>query len=148
LENFLACGRKQFVSNVNGPAERDALPRRTKETTMKYVLLIYGNEADAPSADDGTPYRISPAYEAYMEAMRKASVIIGGERLRPTVSATTVRTSGGKTQVLDGPYAETKEQLGGYFIVDVPDLDAAISWAARCPAASTGAIEVRPIWTM
>jgi len=115
---------------------------------MKYVLLIYGNEANAPSADDGTTYRISPAYEAYMEAMKKAGVIVGGERLRPTASATTVRTAGGKTQVLDGPYAETKEQLGGYFILDVPDLDAAVAWAARCPAASTGAIEVRPIWTM
>lgn len=114
---------------------------------MKYVLLIYGNEANAPSTDDGTPHRISPAYEAYMEAMQKAGVIVGGERLRPTASATTVRTSGGKTQVLDGPYAETKEQLGGYFIVDVPDLDAAISWAARCPAASSGVIEVRPVWT-
>jgi hypothetical protein len=59
-----------------------------------------------------------------------------------------VRTAGGKTQVLDGPYAESKEQLGGLFIIDVPDLDAAVSWAARCPAASTGTIEVRPIWSM
>jgi len=114
---------------------------------MKYALLIYGNEANAPTANDGTAYRISPAYEAYMEEMKKAGVIVGGERLRPTSSATTVRTSGGKTQVLDGPYAETKEQLGGLFILDVPDLDAAVAWAARCPTASTGAIEVRPIWT-
>jgi hypothetical protein len=83
-----------------------------------------------------------------MEAMQKAGVIVGGERLRPTASATTVRSSDGKPQVLDGPYAETKEQLGGYFVVDVPDLDAAISWAARCPAASHGAVEVRPVWTM
>ena len=59
-----------------------------------------------------------------------------------------MRAAGGKPQVLDGPYAETKEQLGGYFIVDVPDLDAAISWAARCPAASHGVVEVRPVWTM
>ena len=114
---------------------------------MKYALLIYGNEANAPTADDGAVYRISPAYEAYMAEMRKAGVIVGGERLRPTASATTVRTAGGKTQVLDGPYAETKEQLAGYYLIDVPDLDAALSWAARCPGASTGAIEVRPIWT-
>jgi hypothetical protein len=115
---------------------------------MKYVLLIYGNEATPSGADKAPAERMSPAYEAYMEALKKAGVIIGGERLRPAASATTVRTSGGKTQVLDGPYAETKEQLGGYFIVDVPDLDAAISWAARCPGASQGAIEVRPVWAM
>jgi hypothetical protein len=115
---------------------------------MKYALLIYGDEANAPTADDSAVYRISPAYEAYMAEMQKAGVIVGGERLRPTASATTVRTAGGKTQVLDGPYAESKEQLGGLFIIDVPDLDAAVSWAARCPTASTGAIEVRPIWSM
>jgi hypothetical protein len=115
---------------------------------MKYALLIYANEANAPTADDGAAYRISPAYEAYMAQMQKAGVIVGGQRLRPTASATTVRTAGGKTQVLDGPYAESKEQLGGFFILDVPDLDAAVSWAARCPGASTGTIEIRPIWSM
>lgn len=115
---------------------------------MKYMLMIYGNEANTLNADKAAVERVSPAYAAYMEAMQKAGVIVGGERLRPTASATTVRTSNGKPQVLDGPYAETKEQLGGYFIVDVPDLDAAISWAARCPAASQGAVEVRPIWAM
>jgi hypothetical protein len=140
----LACGRNPAASNVNEPAEHHARPYRTKETIMKYVLLIYGNEANMPNPAE----RVSPAYSAYMEAMQKAGVIVGGERLRPTTSATTVRTSDGKPQVLDGPYAETKEQLGGYFIVDVSDLDAAISWAARCPAASHGAVEVRPVWTM
>ena len=72
----------------------------------------------------------------------------GGNRLRPTAEATTVRVKGGKTEVLDGPYADTKEQLGGYYMIDVPDLDAALSWAARCPSASNGTIEVRPIWPM
>ena len=72
----------------------------------------------------------------------------GGERLRPTSDATTVRVQAGKNQVLDGPYADTKEQLGGYYLIDVPDLDAALSWAARCPGASQGVIEVRPIWPM
>ena len=80
--------------------------------------------------------------------MKKAGVYVGGDRLRPTSSATTVRVADGKTQVLDGPYAETKEQLGGYYMIDVPDLDAALSWAARCPGASHGTIEVRPIWPM
>ena len=113
---------------------------------MQYMLLIYGNEANAATADRATVERISPAYAAYTEAMQKARVMVGGGRLRPTSSATTVRTPDGKPQVLDGPYAETKEQLGGYYIVDVPDFDAAISWAMRCPAASHGAVEVRPIW--
>ena len=113
---------------------------------MQYMLLIYGDEANAATADRATVERISPAYAAYTEAMQKARVMVGGGRLRPTSSATTVRAPDGKPQVLDGPYAETKEQLGGYYIVDVPDLDAAISWATRCPAASHGAVEVRPIW--
>jgi hypothetical protein len=140
-------GRNPDASNVNEPAEHDARPHRMKETTMQYMLLIYGNEANIRSADKAAVDRISPAYAAYTEAMQKAGIIVGGGRLRPTALATTVRTSDGKPQVLDGPYAETKEQLGGYYIVDVPDLDAAISWAARCPGASQGAIEVRPIWT-
>src|SRR3954466_5579371 len=76
---------------------------------------------------------------------RRASWSAAGACARPR-RRTTVRTPDGKPQVLDGPYAETKEQLGGYYIVDVPDLDAAISWAMRCPAASHGAVEVRPIW--
>jgi hypothetical protein len=81
-----------------------------------------------------------------MEALKNAGVFTGGERLRPVEMATTVRVANGKTEVLNGPYAETREQLGGYFLIDVPDLDSAISWAARCPGASHGIIEVRPIW--
>jgi hypothetical protein len=90
------------------------------------------------------------AYVAYTEAMKKAGVYIDGDRLRPTGDATTVRAgnSNGKSQVLNGPYAESREQLGGFVLIDVPDLDAAISWAARCPGASHGTMEVRPIWQM
>jgi len=68
--------------------------------------------------------------------------------LKPTKIATTVRVAGGKTNVIDGPYADTKEQLGGYYLIEAADMDAAISWAARCPGASTGTMEVRPIWPM
>ncbi|HVH81710.1 MAG TPA: YciI family protein, partial [Stellaceae bacterium] len=75
-------------------------------------------------------------------------VLVGSNRLRPTSDATTVRVADGKSQVLNGPYAETREQLGGYYLIDVPDLDAALSWAARCPAVEYGAVEVRPIWVM
>ena len=115
---------------------------------MKYLLLIYANEANMQSASKMDIDQMHAAYIAYTEAMTKAGVIVGGERLRPTSSASTVRVANGKTQVLDGPYVESKEQLGGYYMIDVPDLDAAISWAARCPGASHGAMEVRPIWAM
>jgi hypothetical protein len=115
---------------------------------MQYMLLIYGNESNVLSASKEVVGQMSAAYAAYTEAMQKAGVIRGGERLRPTGDATTVRNPNGKAQVLNGPYAETKEQLGGYYTIDVPDLDAALSWAARCPGAAHGAIEVRPIWPM
>jgi hypothetical protein len=80
--------------------------------------------------------------------VNKAGILVSSDRLRPAASATTVRVADGKTQVLNGPYAETKEQLGGYYLIDVPDLDAALSWAARCPGASYGSVEVRPVWQM
>ena len=87
-------------------------------------------------------------YMAYSEAMKKAGIMVGGERLRPTSAATTVRVAKGKTEVLNGPYAETKEQLGGFYLIEASDLDTALSWASRCPGASRGTIEVRPIWSM
>jgi len=115
---------------------------------MQYLLMIYGNEAAMAANTEANGGKMLAAYAAYGEAMSKAGVIRGGNRLRPTSASTTVRIADGKTTVLDGPYAETKEQLGGYFLIDVPDLDAALSWAERCPGASTGVIEVRPIWEM
>ena len=115
---------------------------------MKYMLLIYRNEADMLAASKAQVEQMTGAYTAYTEAMRKAGVIVGGDRLQPVSVATTVRVADGKTTVLDGPYIESKEQLGGYFLIDVPDLDAALSWAERCPGASTGLVEVRPVWAM
>jgi len=115
---------------------------------MKYLLLIYGNEQAMLAASKETTGQILAAYGAYSEAVKKAGIYLGSNRLRPTNSASTVRVADGKTQVLDGPYAETKEQLGGYYMIEVPDLDAALAWAARCPAASHGTVEVRPVWEM
>jgi hypothetical protein len=112
------------------------------------MLMIYGNEAGMRAAPQEAVTQMSAAYASYTEAMAKAGILQGGERLRPTSDATTVRVQDGKNQVLDGPYADTKEQLGGYYLIDVPDLDAALSWAARCPGASMGTVEVRPIWPM
>ncbi len=115
---------------------------------MQYLLLIYGSEAGMLAATKEQSSQMLAAYGAYTEAMKKAGVIVGGERLKPTSTATSVRVAKGKTEVLNGPYAETKEQLGGYYMIDVPDLDSALSWAARCPGANHGTIEVRPIWAM
>ena len=115
---------------------------------MQYLLMIYSNEAANQAATDAQRGEMLAAYGAYTEALKQAGVLLGSNRLRPTASATTVRLAAGKTQVLNGPYAETKEQLGGYYLIDVADLDVAISWAARCPGASYGTMEVRPIWVM
>ena len=115
---------------------------------MKYMFLIHSSEAAFKTASKADLEQTLAAYGAYTEAMKKAGVMVAGDRLQPVAAATTVRVTNGKTTVLDGPYAESKEQLGGFYIVDVPDLDAALSWAARCPGASRGAIEVRPLWAM
>jgi hypothetical protein len=115
---------------------------------MQYLLLIHSDEKAMQTATQEETGSVLAAYGAYIKAMGDAGVNKGGQRLRPTSTATTVRVQNGKTQVLNGPYAETKEQLGGYFLIDAPDHDSAISWAARCPGAQYGAIEVRPIWEM
>jgi hypothetical protein len=115
---------------------------------MQYMLLIFREEAAMQSAKKEDMNQMMAAYTAYTEAMRKAGVMKSGDALQPATAATTVRVKGGKTEVLNGPYAETKEQLGGYYIIDVPDLDSALSWASRCPGASVGTIEVRPVWAM
>jgi len=129
-------------------AGHDALLQRVKETVMKYLLMIYGNEAAMLAMTEANKGQTLSAYVAYTEAMQKAGAYVGGNRLRPSTSSTTVKVTNGKTEVLNGPYAETKEQLGGYYMIDVPDLDAALAWAARCPGATYGTIEVRPIWEM
>ena len=115
---------------------------------MQYLLMIYGDEKAMQAASQDQTAAMIAAYGAYTKAISDAGVMIASQRLRPTSTATTVRVQNGKTQVLNGPYAEVKEQLGGFYLIDAPDLDAAISWAARCPAAQHGAIEVRPIWEM
>jgi len=109
---------------------------------MKYMLLIYEDDAERVERMDER----MPTCAAYVEAMRKAGIYVSGDRLRGASTATTVRVTDDRTHVVDGPYAETKEQLGGFHIIDVPDLDAALVWAARCPSASRGLVEVRPVW--
>jgi hypothetical protein len=113
---------------------------------MEYLLMLYSRENRWPEMTPAEQQEAIAAYGAFTEALRKADVLRGMNRLQPTAAATTVRIENGKTQVLDGPYADSKEQLGGYFLIDVPNLDAAITWAARCPGAAHGSVEVRPAW--
>jgi hypothetical protein len=115
---------------------------------MQYMLMIYGNEQAMGAA---TPEQINQTLSAYMDytkALRESGALVAGDRLKPSTAATTVRMVDGRTKVQDGPYAEAKEQLGGYYIIEAPDLDAALNWAGRCPGARYGVIEVRPIWSM
>lgn len=113
---------------------------------MQYLLMLYVDEAGFGKLSRPQQEEAVAAYVAYTEALTKSKALVGSNRLASSSTATTVRVANGKSQVLDGPYADTKEKLGGYYLIDVPDLDAAISWAARCPAASHGIVEVRPIF--
>lgn len=113
---------------------------------MEYALLFLGDEKILNSAEVVENTNTSAEYAAYIDALMKAGVWRAGMRLRPTSATTTVRVRDKKAVVLAGPYAETQEQLGGFLLIDVPDLDAAIDWAAKCPAARDGTVEIRPIW--
>lgn len=112
---------------------------------MRYLLMDYVGEQGWPELTREEQLNWLGAYRAYMQAMTDAGVLINSNGLQPSATATTVRVREGKTQVLDGPYADTKEQLGGYHLIEVPDLDAALAWAARSPTALHGIVEVRPV---
>jgi hypothetical protein len=115
---------------------------------MQYMLLIHTDEAamrEAMASAKGGAPEMMGAYRAYTEAMKQAGVFVAGDALQPSDTATVVRVRDGHTQVLDGPYAEAKEQLAGYYLIEARDLDAALEWAARCPGAQWGTMEVRPI---
>jgi hypothetical protein len=112
---------------------------------MRYLITIIGDESEWDNATPEQTSEIMAAYGALGEAMREAGVILGGEGLQSSSTATTVRVRDGETITTDGPFAETREQLGGYYLLECKDLDEAISWAARIPGAQTGACEVRPV---
>lgn len=112
---------------------------------MKYILLIYGKEEEWLSMsreEMETAYRQHGAYAA---AMEEAGVMRGGAELKPVTTATTVRFENGLKKTIDGPFAETKEQLGGYYLIEVEDVDEAISWADKMPCMQNGAVEIRPL---
>jgi len=115
---------------------------------MRYVLMICTEETQEQRRTKEEISATLRDYEAFTEEMAKRGVLQGGARLRWTTDATTVRVQNGKVLTSDGPFAETKEQIGGYFVVDCKDLDEAIEVASKIPGARHGAIEVRPIWEM
>ena len=113
---------------------------------MDYMLMFYEPAAQFEQRRDrvqSQPYWA--AWMAYVQAMHASGLVKSGAGLQPPATATTLRTSAGKRHVQDGPFADTKEQLAGFFVIDVPDLDTALAWASRAPCAATGGVEVRPV---
>ncbi len=113
---------------------------------MQYLLMIYQNEAEYGKIDPATLQKVMEEYGAFTQSIIQSGNFKAGDRLRNTDTATTVRVRDGKTLTTDGPFAETREQLGGYYLIEAKDLDAALAIAARIPGARYGSIEVRPIW--
>ena len=112
---------------------------------MQYLLLIYGNEAADANATEEDNNRIYQAYTDYTRELRDSGAYLAGEALLPTSTATTVRRKDGKPLTTHGPFAETTEQLGGFYMVECANIDQALEWAARCPGSNNGAVEVRPV---
>jgi hypothetical protein len=112
---------------------------------MEYLALIYGQEGVWDTFSDDERGAVYAQYTAFGEAAREAGVMVGGDELAPTRDATTVRIREGQTLVTDGPYAEAKEALGGYYLLDCGSLEEALDWASRIPGAAHGAVEVRPV---
>ncbi len=115
---------------------------------MQYLLLIYGREADRAEAPPEAQEATLAAYGDYSKWLQDKGWMRAGDALEPSTQATSVRVTGGERIVTDGPFAETKEQLGGYYLIECDNLDDAIEAAARCPGAATGTMEVRPILDM
>lgn len=115
---------------------------------MQYLLLIYSNEAEYDARPQAEVAVTMSEYGAFTQGIIQNGNYKGGERLRPISMATTVRVRDGKTLTTDGPFAETREQLGGYYLIDAKNLDEATAIAARIPGARHGCVEVRPVWAM
>jgi hypothetical protein len=112
---------------------------------MQYLLLIYQNEAEMDAASEAATKQMQNEYRSFTQSIIQGGQFKAGDALKRTATATTVRVRNGKTMTTDGPFAETREQLGGYYLVEAKDLDEAIALAARVPSAKFGSIEVRPV---
>ena len=113
---------------------------------MQYMLLVHADENAWGKLSKAQQEQGVAAYWAYDETLKNAGVLRSDNRLQPSSASSTVKIRDGKTKVMNGPYAESKEQIGGYYIIEVADVDAALSWAAKCPGAQHGTMEVRPVW--
>lgn len=111
---------------------------------MRYTLLLHYREPAEGDLGEAQMEEGMNAFQAYASALEEAGVLLAAEVLQSSVASTTVSRQNGSTQVQDGPFADTKEQLAGIFVLDVPDLDAALAWAEKCPAAEWGTVEIRP----
>jgi hypothetical protein len=123
-----------------------AIQPNNRSEAMQYLLMIYQNEVEYAKNDAATSQKMLGEYQAFTQGIIQSGNFKAGDRLQPTTMATTVRVRDGKTLTTDGPFAETREQLAGYYLVEAKDLNAAIEMAARIPGARIGSIEVRPIW--
>jgi hypothetical protein len=118
---------------------------RSREQDMQYLLMIYQTEAESSKMDAAARKKVTADYGAFTQSIIQSGNFKAGDGLQPTTTATTVRVREGKTLTTDGPFAETREQLAGYYLVEAKDLDTAVAMAARIPGAKSGSVEVRPI---
>jgi hypothetical protein len=142
FEKILGCCRSGSTPSVDGV---EPSPRPTGETTVQYLLLIYANEAAASQIPQAEREKSFGEWMSYTAELENTKAFVAGDALQPTATATSVRVRNGERMITDGPFAETKEQLGGYYLIEAANLDAALEWAAKCPGARTGTVEVRPI---
>jgi hypothetical protein len=135
------------TTGVDPQRFRSSYPRKRpkKEGEMQYMLLIYGDQDGWKSRSEEENGQIMQAYMQFTQELQDSGSMVAGDALEPTPTATTVRVRNDETLTTDGPFAETKEQLGGYYIVDVGSIDEALEWAAKIPGASHGSVEVRPV---
>jgi hypothetical protein len=124
---------------------RTSTPKESENTAMQYLLLIYSNEAAAAQTPAEERQKSFGEWMKYTADLKATNAFVAGDALQPTATATSVRVRNGERMITDGPFAETKEQLGGYYLIEAKDLDGALEWALKCPGAQTGTIEVRPI---
>ncbi len=115
---------------------------------MRYMLLIHDDESIFPKMSPQEMEKLMKEYHKFSEELQASGAYKDSARLRPVTTATTVRVRNGRSLTTDGPFAETKEQLGGYYLIDVKNLDEAIKWASKIPSAKLGCVEVRPVWEM
>jgi hypothetical protein len=140
--------RHGVVRRLAGTAHPERLPLNRNENTVKYMLLIATDSSATPVANADGGYDMNADYYAFTQRIIASGELVAGDPLHDVSTATTVRVRSGVTSVTDGPFAETKEQLGGYYIVDVASLDRALELAAEIPGAKIGSVEVRPIMDM